>query len=117
MEEDIKYLKSQEAYEMYFRGNPRLEKIVNGFINRIHELEEKLKGKTDNTNKLIEVTNLYLNSIPTALIKEKIEEADKKILEYETYKEKGKETDVEYYDFIASSAEKKVIEELLNTKM
>ena len=41
MEEDIKYLKSQEAYEMYFRGNPKLEKIVNGFIERIKELEKK----------------------------------------------------------------------------
>ena len=31
---------------------------------RIQELEEELKYKTDNTAKLIEVTNLYLNSIP-----------------------------------------------------
>lgn len=52
-------------------------------------------------------------SIPKSLIEEKTEEADKKILEYEAYRETGKETDVEYYDFIASTAEKKVLEELL----
>ena len=41
---------------------------------RIQELEEELKGRTDNTNKLIEVTNLYLNSIPKQKIKDLLTE-------------------------------------------
>lgn len=54
MEEDIKYLKSQEAYEMYFRGNPRLEKIVNGFIDRINELETNNYEQNNIINEYIE---------------------------------------------------------------
>lgn len=41
---------------------------------RIQELEEQLKGRTDNTNKPIEVTNLYLNSIPKQVVRDKIKE-------------------------------------------
>ncbi len=37
---------------------------------RIQELEEEIKGKVDNTKKLIEVTNLYLNSIPKQKVKD-----------------------------------------------
>lgn len=46
---------------------------------RIKELEEELKGRTDNTNKLIEVINLYLNSIPKQAVIDKIEELKKDI--------------------------------------
>lgn len=41
---------------------------------RIQELEADLKSRTDNTNKLIEVTNLYLNSISRKAIIDKIVE-------------------------------------------
>ena len=41
-------------------------------LRQIQELEEELKGRTDNTNKLIEVTNLYLNSIPKQVVIDKI---------------------------------------------
>ena len=41
---------------------------------RIKELEADLKSRTDNTNKLIEVTNLYLNSISRKAIIDKIVE-------------------------------------------
>lgn len=54
--------------------------------------------------------------IPKSKVKEKIEELDKKILEYEAYRETGKETDEEYYDFIANSARKKVLQELMGEK-
>lgn len=37
---------------------------------RIQELEEELKYRADNTAKLIEVTNLYLNSIPKQKVKD-----------------------------------------------
>lgn len=41
-----------------------MQQQINEKEKRIQELEEKLKHRTDNTAKLIEVTNLYLNSIP-----------------------------------------------------
>ena len=44
---------------------------------QIQELEEELNGRTDNTYKLIEVTNLYLNSIPKQAVIDKIEEIKK----------------------------------------
>ena len=58
----------------------------------------------------------YITWVPKSKIKEKIEELEKKILEYEAYRERGKETDVEYYDFIANSARKKVLQELMEDK-
>lgn len=47
---------------------------INEIIDKNKELEEKIKGMVDKSSKLIEVTNLYLNSIPKSLVKEKIEE-------------------------------------------
>ena len=35
------YLETKEAYELYFRGNPRLEKEVKNLIDRIKKLEEE----------------------------------------------------------------------------
>ena len=73
---------------------------------RIKDLEEKIKWKTDNTNKLIEVTNLYLNSIPKSLIKEKIEELNKE------YKKLEETSDFIIADTIQPRIQ--VLEELLN---
>ena len=91
MEEDIKILEEFIELDRKIREN-KVESDYEQFCERrciaienvlrerqldkekIKQLEEKLKGRTDNTNKLIEVTNLYLNSIPKSLIKEKIEE-------------------------------------------
>ena len=47
-----------------------MQQQINEKEKRIQELEEKLKHRTDNTAKLIEVTNLYLNSIPKQKVKD-----------------------------------------------
>ena len=44
-------------------------------IKRIKELEEEKKNRVDFQQKYIEVTNLYLNSIPKQEVKNKIERA------------------------------------------
>lgn len=51
-----------------------MQQQINEKDKRIQELEEQLKGRTDNTNKPIEVTNLYLNSIPKQVVRDKIKE-------------------------------------------
>lgn len=50
---------------------------IENLIKENKELKEKVKGMYDKSNKLIEVTNLYLNSIPKSKVKEKIEELEK----------------------------------------
>lgn len=47
---------------------------IENLIKENKELKEKMKGMYDKSNKLIEVTNLYLNSIPKSKVEEKIEE-------------------------------------------
>ncbi len=48
---------------------------ITHLIERIKKLEEEKKNRVDFQQKYIEVTNLYLNSIPKQKVKNKIEEA------------------------------------------
>lgn len=46
---------------------------IENLIQENKELKEKVKGMYDKSNKLIEVTNLYLNSVPRSKIKNLLE--------------------------------------------
>lgn len=72
MEEDIKILEefSGTGYTLY--SQEEIIEAVKNVLIRLNILKDKEK-------KLIEVTNLYLNSIPKSKIKEKIEELEKYI--------------------------------------
>ena len=113
MEEDIKileeFMEDSKDYAQYCVSVTEIKAIEN--LIKGYKLE-KLKNVLDEQS-LKEALEDY---IPKSKIKEKIEELEKKILEYETYRETGKETDVEYYDFIANSARKKVLQELMEDK-
>lgn len=90
MEEDIEIIES-------FIDEPELRPIklhiaVENFLKGYRELEEKCKRykecKDEYNRKYIEVTSLYLNSIPKSKIKEKIEEYKQEMKEIRA-KEKG----------------------------
>ena len=77
-------------------------------IKRIKELEEEKKNRVDFQQKYIEVTNLYLNSIPKQKVKDKIEELKK---DYEDSKDENGETEYYYPDYTIRK-----LEELLEDK-
>lgn len=88
---------------------------VNADLTALRELEETLKENPDKEWLEYEgekwIKEDYV--IPKSLVKEKIEELNKTILEYEEYRKAGKETDVEFYDFIANSAIIEFLQDLL----
>lgn len=49
---------------------------IAGVLARIKKLEEEKKNKADFVQKYIEVTNLYLNSIPKQKVKDKIKDLE-----------------------------------------
>lgn len=119
MEEDIDiledFIEDEGLYELYRTSHidlirKALKNLIKGY-RELEEIEESFIWQSNFDMKYYEE-----NYIPKSKIKEKIEELEKKILEYEAYRERGKETDVEYYDFIANSARKKVLQELLEDK-
>lgn len=63
-------------------GRKGIKDNVKKLQARIKELEEEKKNKADFVQKYIEVTNLYLNSIPVQKIKDKIEELKQKAISY-----------------------------------
>ena len=74
-------------------------------VDRVKELEEEKKNRVDFQQKYIEVTNLYLNSIPKQKVKNRIKE-NKKLID-ETYSE----------DIIQKlTDENEILEELLEDK-
>lgn len=48
--------------------NQETANAIENLIQENKELKEKVKGMYDKSNKLIEVTNLYLNSVPRSKI-------------------------------------------------
>ena len=79
-----------------------MQKQIDEKDKRIKELEEEKKNRVDFQKKYIEVTNLYLNSIPKQKIKDKIKELANIKGDFATY--------------IAVSERIKVLEELLEEK-
>lgn len=74
IEEDIKRCKKlTEPQNANWIGISNQLAIAH-LIERIKDLEEKNKNRVDFQQKYIEVTNLYLNSIPKQKVKDKIEE-------------------------------------------
>ena len=61
------------------------QKAIAGVLARIKELEEEKKNKADFVQKYIEVTNLYLNSIPKQKVKETVKEVIE-LIESEQFK-------------------------------
>ena len=61
------------------------QKAIAGVLARIKELEEEKKNKADFVQKYIEVTNLYLNSIPKQKVKETVQEVIE-LIESEQFK-------------------------------
>ena len=84
IEDGIKFLKSKEAEQLYFRGNPKLKNI---FDNILAELEQKdkriqeLEEERDHWHGCFIV--VMENSIAKEKVKDKIEELDIAILECE----------------------------------
>lgn len=70
------YLESKEAYELYFRGNPTLEKEVRNLIKRNKELEEIKNSKLDKYlhNNLWICKDLAENYIHKSKVKEILKE-------------------------------------------
>ena len=54
---------------------------IAGVLARIKKLEEEKKNKADFVQEYIEVTNLYLNSIPKQRIKDKLETREERLIE------------------------------------
>lgn len=48
--------------------NKKVRQALENLIQENKELKEKVKGMYDKSNKLIEVTDLYLNSVPRSKI-------------------------------------------------
>lgn len=92
-EKEIEFLKSKEAEELYFRGNPKLKNIFVNILaereqkdNRIQELEEE---------NYIQKIQIYENSIPKQVVIAKIEQLkndyDKKYDVFMGYKVESRE--------------------------
>ena len=94
--------------------------LIKNLKAELYKIEKQNKvygvGETRYDLMIKDVLNYINNSIPKQYIQEKIEESDKRIEKYKEYRELGKETDVEYYDFIADSAKKNILEEILEGK-
>lgn len=83
LEEDIKFIEKMiKEYKTFgdlhnpdFEDTDRIYKVLENMLKRIKELEEEKKNRADFQQKYIEVTNLYLNSIP----KQKVEDKKKEI--------------------------------------
>lgn len=124
MEEDIKILEEKiKALNLHINNyykNDCETSVCKELVKEKKAIENLIKGykveKLRNTLDEQSLKEALENYIPKSKVKEKIEELDKKILEYEAYRETGKETDEEYYDFIANSARKKVLQELMGEK-
>lgn len=140
MEKIIKFLKSKEAYKQYFAGNPKLTEAVEKLIEGYKELEIKNRAIKNESNAyaqgMISLDNelqcekehskyewIRQNCLPKelvnklyiekSLVKEKIEELNKRIEQYDEYSKQRIETDVEFYENIADTAIVQVLEELL----
>lgn len=89
---------------------------IGHLVEEYKELKEKYKQSKKYREKYIEVTNLYLNSIPKSKIKEIRKRYKQKIEKYYELKNQGKETDVEFYENITNIEIVRVLEELLEVK-
>ena len=88
IEEDIKILKqfnslkiNSYAFKFVDISYPKLQQAIDNILaereqdkKRIKELEDYKNNRVDFQKKYIEVTNLYLDSIPKQKVKDKIEE-------------------------------------------
>lgn len=115
MEEDIKILENllEEGFEaMCYSEAQAIEHLIKGY----KEEKERYKQSKKYREKYIEVTNLYLNSIPKSKIKEIRKRYKQKIEKYYELKNQGKETDVEFYENITNIEIVRVLQELLEGK-
>lgn len=63
------YLETKEAYELYFRGNPRLEKEVKKLISTVKELESNLYSANCIISEQIDIIR---DSIPKSKVINKV---------------------------------------------
>ena len=80
---------------------------------RIKELEEEKKNRADFQQKYIEVTSLYLNSIPKQKVKDKIEENNKIMIDTQN---KYPGTYAMLDEWRNAKAQNDILEELLEDK-
>lgn len=90
-----------------------LEHILSDYKKILKENEE-LKSQEETARKVNELlVERYSTSIPVQIVKDKIEELNRRIEIYRKYVKQGVETDVEWVDNVADRETVKVLQELI----
>lgn len=93
-----------------------LEHILSNYKKILKENEE-LKSQEETARKVNELlVERYSTSIPVQIVKDKIEELNRRIEIYRKYVKQGVETDVEWVDNVADRETVKVLQELIEER-